>query len=400
MEQELIYKKIAVIGCGASGGLVSLLLAKNPYNNVTAFDVKDAFSTLLPTGGGRCNITYSEDDVRDFVKNYPRGEKFLISVFSKFDQRKTRQLFKDLGIKTYVQGDKRVFPISNSSAKTIQTLQEHLNVSNFNLKKEKVIDLKQNQNVFEIKTEKGIYKFDYVILATGGRGNGCEFAKKLGHKIIETKPSLCALDIKEKNFYKLSGLSFSNVIITTKINNKKIEVDGGLLFAHKFITGPAVFKISALTAYEKFSIQKPVEINIKITEYSIEEIETVIKNNPKKSIKNVFSKFISESYISEILNINKIDGSKQIAQLKKQEKEILLKALFELKLNVIKRIPDSEIVTAGGIDLNKINSKTMESKIVKKLYFIGEILNIDGYTGGFNLQNCWSCAYICSLNFN
>ena len=400
MEQELIYKKIAVIGCGASGGLVSLLLAKNPYNIVTSFDIKEPFSTLLPTGGGRCNITYAENDIRDFVKNYPRGEKFLLSVFSKFDQSKTRQLFKDLGIKTYVQDDKRVFPISNSSAKTIQTLKEHLKVSNFNLKKEKVIEIRQNKNEFEIKTENAIYKFDYVILAAGGRGNGFKLAKRLGHKIIETKPSLCALDIREKNFYKLSGLSFSNAIITTKINNKKIEVDGGLLFAHKFITGPAVFKISALTAYEKFNEQNPLEINVKITEYTQDEIESVIKNNTKKSIKNVFSKFTSESYISEMLSINKIDGSKQIAQLRKQEKEVLLKALFGLKLNVIKRIPDSEIVTAGGIDLNEVNSKTMESKIVKNLYCIGEILNIDGYTGGFNLQNCWSCAYICSLNFN
>ena len=122
MVQESTYKNIAIIGCGAAGGFAAVLLCKNPYNKVMAFDIKEPFSTLLPTGGGRCNLTYDEKDVREFVKKYPRGEKFLISVFSKFGQEKTRELFKDLGIKTYVQEDKRVFPISNSSQKTIQTL--------------------------------------------------------------------------------------------------------------------------------------------------------------------------------------------------------------------------------------------------------------------------------------
>ena len=131
MEQESIYKNIAIIGCGAAGGLAAVLLSKNPYNKVTAFDTKEPFSTLLPTGGGRCNLTNAEKDVKEFVRNYPRGEKFLISVFSKFGQEKTRELFKDLGIKTYVQEDKRVFPISDSSQKTIQIFNKHLDVSNF-----------------------------------------------------------------------------------------------------------------------------------------------------------------------------------------------------------------------------------------------------------------------------
>ena len=141
MEQELIYHKIAIVGCGAAGGLLSILLSKNPELEITAFDVKEPFSTLLPTGGGRCNLTYDEDDVREFVKNYPRGEKFLMSVFSKFGQRKTRELFRDLGIKTYVQPDKRVFPVTDSAAKTIQTLRRHLETDNFTFKQEKVLSV-------------------------------------------------------------------------------------------------------------------------------------------------------------------------------------------------------------------------------------------------------------------
>lgn len=397
MEQESIYKNIAIIGSGASGGLVAILLCKNPYNRVVAFDTKEPFTTLLPTGGGRCNLTYEEADVREFVKNYPRGEKFLISVFSKFGQEKTRELFKDLGIKTYVQEDKRVFPTSNSSAKTIERLNEHLKTSNFEFKKEKVISIKKDKN-FEVTTDKNAYNFDYVIIATGGRGNGFELAKNLGHKVIEPKPSLCAIDVEENFLYKLSGLSFKNVEIKSNILKKKFApVYGDILFSHKALTGPAIFKVSALSAFD--DIEK-LEITIKLIDVSKEEIEKHIKENQKKTIKNVFAKFAPESYISAILEHYNIDGNKQIAQIKKQEKEILINSLLELKLHAKARIKDSEIVTAGGVDLKEIDAKTMQSKLVENLYFAGEVLNIDAFTGGFNLQNCWSCAYIISNNFD
>ena len=122
MEQELTYKKVGIIGCGASGGFASVLLSKNPYIKVFAFDVNNPFSTLLPTGGGRCNLSYDEDDISEFVKNYPRGSKFLLSVFSKFDKEKTINLFNDLSIKTYVQEDKRIFPVSDSSKQLINEI--------------------------------------------------------------------------------------------------------------------------------------------------------------------------------------------------------------------------------------------------------------------------------------
>lgn len=397
MVQESIYKNIAIIGCGAAGGLAAVLLCKNPYNKVTAFDVKEPFSTLLPTGGGRCNLTNDEKDVREFVKNYPRGEKFLISVFSKFGQEKTRELFKDLGIKTYVQEDKRVFPISNSSQKTIQTLNKHLETSNFKHIKEKVVSIKK-EDKFVVKSEKEEYIFDYIIITTGGRGNGFELAKNLGHNIIEPKPSLCAIDVKENFLYALSGLSFKNVEIQSKLGKKKLPtVYGDILFSHKAITGPAIFKVSALSAFDNI---EELEMTIKLVDISEEKIEKHIKENQKKTVKNVFSKFAPESYINAILDEHKIDGNKQTAQIKKQEKEVLMNTLLALRLHAKSRLKDSEIVTAGGVDLKEINSKTMQSKLVEGLYLAGEVLNIDAYTGGFNLQNCWSTAYIATQNFN
>ena len=398
MAQESIYKNIAVIGCGAAGGLVSVLLSKNPYVKVTAFDIKEPFTTLLPTGGGRCNLTYDEADVREFVKNYPRGEKFLLSVFSRFGLEKTRALFKDLGVKTYVQNDKRVFPVSDSSQKTIQILQKHLQASNFSLVKEKVIDISKENNKFFVVTNENEYEFDNVVISTGGRGNGFELAKKMRHSIITPMPSLCALDVKEKFLYNLSGLSFKNVEIKSNIGKKKLQtVFGDILFSHKAITGPVIFKVSALSAFDNI---EELEITIKLVDISQDEIEINIKENQRRTIKNVFSKFVPESYINAILTEYKIDGNKQVAQIKKQEKEILINSILSLKVHAISRIKDSEIVTAGGVDLKEIDSKTMQSKIVDGLYFCGEVLNIDAYTGGFNLQNCWSTAYIVSQSFN
>ena len=396
MEQESIYKNIAIIGAGAAGGFAAVLLCKNPYNKVTIFDEKEPFTTLLPTGGGRCNITNSQKDIREFVKNYPRGEKFLLSVLNKLDSTKTRTLFKDLGIKTYVQEDGRVFPSSDSSKKVQQVLSSHLAVNHI---KENVISVEKVEDAFVVRTNSQVIKFDYVILATGGKGNGFELAKGLGHKIVDPRPSLCALDINEKSLYSLSGLSFKNVEATVQLK-KKNTVVGDLLFTHKSLSGPVIFKVSAQSAYEEFNKEKPLSITLKLVDISVDEIEDELKNNSKKTIKNVFSKFAPESYISKILEINKIDGNKQTAQIKKSEKEILINALISLKVDAIGRIKDSEIVTAGGVDLDEINAKTMESKLVDKLYFVGEMLNIDAYTGGYNLQNCWSTAYVCSMALN
>ena len=397
MEQESTYKNIAIIGFGAAGGFAAVLACKNPCLKITVFDEKEPFSTLLPTGGGRCNLTYAEPDIKEFAKNYPRGEKFLLSVFSKLSQSKTRALFKDLGIKTYVQPDKRVFPVSDSSKTIINDLKKHLN--NVNHIKENVTEIKKENDFFIIKTPNNTYTFDAVILTTGGKG--FELAESLGHKIIEPKPSLTALNIKENYLYNLSGLSFKDVEINTKLSKKKFPIcTGDILFTHNSISGPCIFKVSALTAFEDFNGNNPLEITLKLTDITQEEIDEYISENTKKTIKNVFCNFAPESYINEILKANNIDANKQISQIKKAEKEILISSLISLKLNVIERKQGSEIVTAGGVDLNEVNPKTMESKLLNGLFFAGEILNIDGYTGGFNLQNCWSTAYVVICNFN
>ena len=303
MEQESIYKNIAIIGFGAAGGFAAVLACKNPYLKITVFDAKEPFSTLLPTGGGRCNLTFDEPDLKEFVKNYPRGEKFLLSVFSKLNQQKTRKLFNDLGIKTYVQDDKRVFPVSNSSKILINELKKHLN--NVTHIKENAIEIKKENDFFIVQTKNKTFTFDAVILTTGGKGNGFKLAASLGHTIIQPKPSLTALSIKENYLYNLAGLSFKDVEISAKLGKKKFPVCfGDILFTHTSISGPCIFKISALTAFESFNEEYPLELTIKLLNITQEEINQEISQNQKKTIKNVFGKFAPESYINEILKVN------------------------------------------------------------------------------------------------
>ncbi len=397
MEQGLIYKKIAIVGLGAAGGLCAVLLSKNPYLKVVGFDTKSAFSTLLPTGGGRCNITFDEDDNREFAKNYPRGEKFLLSVFSQFNQKDTRRLFSDLGIETYSQKDKRVFPVSNSSYETVKILRNHLYSSDFKFKKEKVTEINISGNGYEIITESSKYNFDVVIIAAGGKD--FSIFKNLNHKINTPMPSLCSLDIIETDLYKLAGLSLTQRTIKAVTASNKYTVQGDILFAHKFITGPGIFKISALSAKDIINQESLMEISFNLTDYSEDEILNFINKNSKKTVKNVMAEMVSSKLAHYILAQNNIPYDKQCAQLNKKEKSCLLNSLSEFKIHVKKRVKGTEIVTAGGVNPDEINPKTMESKLYKNLFIIGEVLDIDGFTGGFNLQNCWSGAYICSRNF-
>lgn len=402
MEQGLnLNKNVAVIGAGPAGALCAILLSRFTDLNIVIFDNKPLLHSILPTGGGRCNLSYYEPDIKELVKNYPRGEKFLLSLFSKFNVFDTISLFEELGIKTYVQDDLRIFPKAESSKKVADILIRHIEKSSIVFQNEKVSSVQKEKDSFGVATEKSHYKFDYVILATGGRGNGFDIAKALGHKIEPLRPSLAPLGIREKEFYLLSGLTLKDIWADVYFKNSKLFTTcGDLLFAHKSITGPLVFKVSSLAAYLDFSDSEPLVLKMNISNLSEEEltqfIEDNIKSHPHKTIINTFSKLINKNLLNIILKNNNIDSEKQIVHINKREKAVLIRGLNAFELNLTARVNGGEIVTAGGVSLDEINPKTMESKILKGLYLIGEVINVDGFTGGFNLQNCWSCAYVCA----
>lgn len=370
MEQGSIYK-IAIIGGGPAGCFCAYMLQNDC--EVTVFEYKKPLLTLLPTGGGRCNLAHYEFDNRLLASNYPRGEKFLYSVFSRFSTGDTLDFFENIEVKTYVQEDMRVFPKSNSSKDVREKFLNVLNKTKF--KKERVLRI--NKNPLTVVTDCGSYVFDKVVIAVGGH-NGYDCAKFLGHNIIEPKPALTGLKTAE-NFLSIAGVSVKSV--------SSCGFRDDVLFTHTGISGPLIYKISSIKSRDKF----PYKIKLDFTgEINLQEI---LNSNPHKCIRNIVADFIPKSLADFILNKIKVDGKIKAHNIDGITRDIIVKNLREFEIKITGTKEDGEVVTSGGVDLKEINPKTMESRLVKNVYFCGEVMDIDGFCGGFNLQNCWSTAY-------
>ena len=368
--------KVGIIGAGPAGCACAKFLQDSA--SVTLFDFASPLRTLLPTGGGRCNLAHAEYDFKELVKNYPRGEKFLYSIFSRFSTSDTIDFFESIGIKTYTQDDFRIFPESNSSKQVREMLLKALNKTT--IKREKALRLEDGEKL-KLITDMNSYYFDSIIIATGGHAS-YELFTRLGINIIEPKPALVGLLTKEK----LSNLS--GVVIE---NCKSEGIIDNLLFTHKGISGPLIYKISSLKAKNKF----PYTLSIDLCPKDI-DLQDLINSNPHKQINNLLSDYIPKRVVNYILEVCKISNSQKCHLINAKQRDCILEKIHSLNLTIIGTSPDGEVVTAGGVDLKEINPKTLESKKVKGLYFIGEVLDIDGFCGGFNLQNCWSTAFVAS----
>ena len=395
--------KICVIGGGPAGIMTSIIASKNKENEILVFDKSIILNTILPTGGGRCNLAHAEYNFKELAKFYPRGEKFLFSIFSQFATGETLEFFEEIGIKTYAQDDNRIFPKTNSSKDVKQALLKQTEKKNIKKIFEKVIDIQKTKENFVIKTDKNSYTFDKVVIATGGRGNGQDLAKKLGHNIIELKPALSSLITKEKDFGEISGISLKNISADVFFENKKVKkLSGDLLFTHTGLSGPLIYKISSYCAYLNYNQHNPLKIILNLVNQEFKDFDklllTSLKSNPQKDLINILCEFIPKNLALAILKKAKINPQTKSGQLSKINREIISKSLTSLNFNAIGITKGEEIVTAGGIDLKEINSKTMESKLINGLYFCGEVIDVDGLTGGFNLQNCWSTGFIVGQN--
>lgn len=368
--------KVGIIGAGPAGCACAKFLQDSA--SVTLFDFASPLRTLLPTGGGRCNLAHAEYDFKELVKNYPRGEKFLYSIFSRFSTSDTIDFFESIGIKTYTQDDFRIFPESNSSKQVREMLLKALNKTT--IKREKALRLEDGEKL-KLITDMNSYYFDSIIIATGGHAS-YELFTRLGINIIEPKPALVGLLTKEK-LSNLSGVVIENCKSEGLIDN--------LLFTHKGISGPLIYKISSLKAKNKF----PYTLSIDLCPKDI-DLQDLINSNPHKQINNLLSDYIPKRVVNYILEICKISNSQKCHLINAKQRDSILEKIHSLNLTIIGTSPDGEVVTAGGVDLKEINPKTLESKKVKGLYFIGEVLDIDGFCGGFNLQNCWSTAFVAS----
>jgi len=360
-------KRVAIIGAGASGCVCAYWLLKSGFE-VTLFDKNLPLRTLLPTGGGRCNLAHAEYDFKELAKNYPRGEKFLYSVFSKFATSDTIEMFERMGVKTYTQDDGRIFPESDSSLKVQETI----------LREIRTLGVKFVQE--EVKSvEKLIQNFDSVVISIGGH-SGYELLKPFGVKIIEPNPSLVGLNTKE-DFKELSGTVLKEVNIS--------GMKGDILFTHFGVSGPLIYKISSINAFK----QMPYKLTLDLCP-DLKDLQKNLNLYPHKEIKNIINEFLPHKVTDYILK--EFDKSAKAHTIDGKTRDLILSKIHNFEVTITGTNKGEETVTAGGVDLDEINPKTMGVKKVPNLYCIGEVLNIDGFCGGFNLQNAWSTAFVCA----
>lgn len=364
MAQEL-KSKVVIIGGGPAGCMCAYFL-QNDFD-VTVIEKNTPLKTILPTGGGRCNLCHAEFDFKELAKNYPRGEKFLYSVFSKFSTADTIDFFDKIGVETYTQENMRIFPKSNSAKDVREHFLQALKKVRFI--KENALRINRQDEIFSVVTNMGAYKADFVVISSGGHAS-YDLIKMLGHKIIEPKPALVGLLTKE-NFASISGVCINNI-----------------LFTHKGISGPKIYEISSLRARESF----PYKLNFDFI--GEVDLQTELNSNPHKSIKNLLSEHVPKSFTEFVLTELKINPDTKSHMIDGKTRDKILTKLQNFEICVIGTFPDGEVVTAGGVDLKEINQKDMQSKLVPRIYFCGEVMDIDGFCGGFNLQNCWSTGYL------
>lgn len=372
-------KRIAIIGAGPAGCTCAKFLTDAGFK-VILFDRGKYLRTLLPTGGGRCNLSNAEYNFKQLAKNYPRGEKFLYSIFSKFSVYDTINYFNSIGIKIYTQEDNRIFPISNSAKEVRSKLLNAISKCKFI--SEEVKSIEKLDNCYKITSNKSSYAFDNVIIAIGGHSS-FEIFSKLGINITPLTQALVGFTTKE-DLSKLSGVKISNV----KVTIEKKHYYGDILFTHNGVSGPVIYTISSIYA------RKELPYNISVELHPQFDLQEILNKNSHKTIKNTLKEVIPASVASYILSELNISENTLSAYIGKMSRNKILNGINDMQLKITGKTPKGEVVTCGGVDLKEINSKTMEAKKYPGLYFIGEVLDIDGLCGGFNLQACWSEGFV------
>ena len=398
-------------------------------NSVTILEKMNSLGRkLLITGKGRCNIT-SSIPMEEFISNIPGNGRFLYSSFQNYTNEDIINLLKDQHIEVKEERGNRIFPVSDHSQDVLNALIRKLNSlkvqikTNTKVKEILVEEVDRGKRAIGVILENGEkIKADKIILATGGKsypatgstGDGYEMVKELGHSIEKIKPSLVPLTVSEKSLKlckQMQGLSLKNVgiMLIDKETNKIIYEDfGEMLFTHFGVSGPTILSSSAhLLRYknieEKFRENKiALKIDLKpaLDETKLDNrIKRDFEKYKNKDLQNGLQDLLPSKMILPVLELAKLDGEKKINSVTKEERLELLKTLkgFEIEIKGFRPIEEA-IVTAGGISIKEINPKTMESKIVEGLYFAGEIIDVDAYTGGFNLQIAYSTGYTAGMN--
>lgn len=409
---------VIVIGAGPAGMMAALRAAEKGAQVLLIERNNRLGKKLLITGKGRCNLT-NDVDIEEMINHFPGNGKFLYSALYTFSNLDLINFFTKLGVKLKTERGGRVFPVSDKSKDIVNALENNLQVQKVEISKNTKIEnvYLENDKVKVVVLEGGKkIKAPNLIIATGGMsypatgstGDGYAWAKKLGHKIIDPKPSLIPLVTKEEWIKDLQGLSLRNISITLHdIKGKKIaEEFGEMIFTHFGISGPVILTISrkAVLSLEKHSKNLRASIDLKPA-LSMEKLDLRLQRDfqkySNKQFKNALNDLLPQKLIPVIINLVDIDPDKKVNLITKEERQRLNDTIKNLDLTVTGTRPITEaIVTKGGVKLKEINPQSMESKNIKGLFFCGEILDIDGYTGGFNLQAAFSTGFLAGDNIS
>jgi len=407
------YFDVAVIGGGPSGMMASgkageagakvLLIEKN----------KTPGKKLLLTGKGRCNFTRAEFNERLFVEDFGKGGKFLLSALFNFGAEDVIGFFEKHKLKTKIERGKRVFPATDQAEDVLNVLIRYLEENKVQVMGgTRVVDLEREGNrIKRLVTSKGDILAKNFIICTGGKsypltgsaGDGYDFARKLGHKIITPEPALVPIKIKEKWVGDLQGLSLKNVQINVFQNGKKQDDRfGEMLFAHFGLSGPIILDISKKVGELLKLGEVTISLDLKpALEYPLldQRIQKDFKKYNNKIFKNSLKELLPQKLIPVIIKLSGINPEKTVNVITKEERKKLVGLLKNLKMQALGLLGfDQAIVTSGGVDLKEIDPKTMKSKLIDNLFFAGEIINLHGPTGGYNLQLCWSTGCLAGKN--
>ncbi len=401
--------KVIIIG-GGPAGMLAAIKSRKEKNQVTIIEKNKILGKkMLITGKGRCNIT-SGVDMSEFIKNVPSNGKFLYSSFKNFTNK---DILKLLNIPVKLERGNRYFPVSDKAKDVVDALEKELSGVEILTNTSATEIITKNNEAIGVKTNKGDFFADKIILATGGKsypltgstGDGYEMAKKLGHTITQIKPALVPLVAKKESkiqCQQMQGLSLRNVGLKLFNNNKLIYEDfGEMLFTHYGVTGPII--LSASSHLVRQELKNPrIEIDLKpaLTDEKLDErILRDFETEKNKEFRNSLDQLLPQKMIPVILEILKIN--KKVNEVKKVERQKLVRILkhFSIEIDGFRDISEA-IITSGGINVKEINPKTMESKLIKNLYFAGEIIDVDAYTGGFNLQIAYSTGYTAGIGVN
>lgn len=394
---------IAVIGGGAAGLMAAATITElQPEYEVVLIEKNAVLGRkVMISGGGRCNVTTGLNDIREVLERYPRGKKFLNSAFHSFSPQAVMQWFEDHGVPLKIEADLRVFPQSNNGKDVVEVFNKLFFEHQVNvLLRQHVTKIHYTNNKFYLQCNTGEEIIvDKVIITTGGQayrhtgstGEGYSFAEQLGHTITPLAASLNSFVLQETWPAQLAGVSLEQIGL--QAGNE--HWSGPIVFTHKGISGPAVFALSSLIAMQEYSAATPLALQLDFvpsdTEQKLFEYFTnTFREHPKQLFKKTLHKFLTWSLCDVMLNNLGIPETSENQHISKKNIHATIQQLKHCTMHIIGRGAGDEFVTAGGVELKEVNPKTMESKICPGLFFAGEILNIDGFTGGFNLQAAWA----------